>query len=249
MIYKNVKICLAIVFSLTCQLAWAQQEPNVVMMFGDSITTGYPIINANTTSPIGISQGPSVEKLESLLDSSGRPTDVLNWGSGGTSSTQGLDRITNNINSVKSSHSGADAYFILIMYGTNDIGQGISSSTTGFNTRAMIDNARARGVVPIIGNLTPRADRDVTAHNSAIVSAANARNARLVDFNSAFNNYSPNFQALMNYEGGLYLHPNQTGYDFIATLWFQNGLKDLIEGGVSLSPIYMLLLDDVDDEV
>lgn len=245
MIKKYIKIYPAILFALFCKLTWAQQEPDVIMMFGDSITTGYPIINANTTNPIGSSEGPTVEKLKTLLEDSDRSASILNWGFGGSSSNQGLDRITENIISVQTSHSNAGAYYILIMYGTNDIGQGISSSTTGFNTRAMIDIARDRSFIPIIGSLTPRADRDVTEHNNAIVTSAFIRNAKVVDFNSAFNNYQPNFQELMTFEGGLYLHPNQEGYDFIASLWFENALKNLIRANVlPLSPIYMLLLDD-----
>jgi lysophospholipase L1-like esterase len=237
------------------------EKPAVVIVFGDSITAGFSRegndLNGNPNVEKGIGSGQTDfglpdQFLSKFLAESRRNAVVVNWGYGGTSSTFGEMRISGNTAQTANEYDGSQ-YLILIMYGTNDNGQGISPSTTGFNIRNMIIRARSNGYIPFVGSLTPRDDEDVTPYNASIHQAAVTSNPPAV-FVDHFTNYEtvapPDGFALLTSEFSNFkqqtvrLHPTNEGYEVIAQHWFDTVLADLIEPHpVVIAPI-LLLLDD-----
>ena len=231
-------------------------ETNVIALFGDSITVGennaFPwplrpftangrIANQGAFPPLPPSDG-----LDTLLIAQGRPSTVVNWGIGGSTTDTGAARIFGNIGFTRATIP-ADNYYVLIMYGTNDFGGGLSESTTGFNTLLMIDRARAAGYIPVIGTLTPRIDRDVTPYNQQIIAAANIRGVPVVDHFSRFWQFGFDLLDVEVFNGSIVrLHPTAFGYTVIQQLWFDAFLANAIEpiGNIVISPILELLLDE-----
>jgi lysophospholipase L1-like esterase len=63
----------------------------------------------------------------------------------------------------------ADKYFVLIMYGANDRGQGVSSTDTGFNVGQMIEKVSAfDDAIPVVGSIPTRTDESFTYRNKHI---------------------------------------------------------------------------------
>ncbi|MBL4671861.1 MAG: SGNH/GDSL hydrolase family protein [Arenicella sp.] len=240
----------------------AEEEPYeaVVVLFGDSTTTGFnaafqnsrfgsgsttlgcPTIYLNNIlrqeEPRTDQQICSTEAYDSpILDQNKqvRNAIVANWGFGGSDTTNGEGRISSNLSETKVAYE-ADNYFVLIMYGTNDNAFGVSTSTTNFNIRQMIIKARALSYQPIVGTILPRDDLNVQPYNSEIVNAANQEGAFVVDHASRFISQPGGWQSLIEQEvdpatGELVrLHPNDQGYLIIAETWFDQRLKDLIPG-------------------
>jgi len=254
----------------------AAEQQSVIVLFGDSITTGFnanfqdarfgngsttrgcPTIYLNNIlrqeEPRTAQQSCPTESLNSpILDQNNRARSaiVANWGIGGSNTTTGESRISINLSQTQSSLD-ADDYYVLIMYGTNDPAFGISSTTTGFNIRQMINKARALNYEPIIGTITPRDDIDISPYNIQVVNAANAEGAFVVDHFSRFVNEPGGWQTLIDPEldpdTGQFtrLHPNDQGYLVIAETWFEQRLKDVVPliPTLNIVPILDILLND-----
>lgn len=245
--------------------ATAEQDPSVVILFGDSITVGYNLeegFSEDYGSGRTLSQMSGSRPLSStdaVLNqvTPSYPSIIVNWGVGGSTTADGVSRITSSIITTKGQYSAED-YFVLILYGTNDIGSGLSSSTTAFNIRQMITKVRQQGAsfTPIVANLLPRDDRDVIPANSQIEPEVLSDNTVFVDMYAAFINYPGGYTQLLGQETNTFnntlirLHPNVTGYQVIAQTWFDQALALLVPAEIIpdpppvLSPILMLLLDD-----
>lgn len=232
------------------------QTQTVVVLFGDSITVGFnsgrPVINGNGSTTLS---GPR-QFLSDILNNPAAPrsSTVVNWGAGGTPTTVGVARMRSNLTTTRADVDG-DRFFVLIMYGTNDFGNGIGASTTAFNNRVMINIAREEGYMPVVGNITPRSDRDILPLTAEVFNAALASNAVAVDHFTAFSQRP--LDELLEQEisviSGLpiRLHPNDTGYRIIAANWFSQALNVLIprtDGTSSappiVAPIIQLILED-----
>ncbi|MFQ3244300.1 MAG: lysophospholipase L1-like esterase [Arenicella sp.] len=242
--------------------AQAAEEPYaaVVVLFGDSTTTGFnsefrnsrfgsgtttlgcPTVYLNNIlqhqDPRTDQQICSTEAHDSpILDQNKRAHNaiVANWGFGGSDTTNGQSRISSNLSETKNAFD-ADNYIVLILYGTNDRAFGVSTETTNFNIRQMIIKARALSYQPIVGTILPRDDLNVQPYNSQIISAANQEGVFVVDHSSRFISQPGGWQTLIDQEidpdtGELVrLHPNDHGYLVIAETWFDQRLKDLIPG-------------------
>jgi lysophospholipase L1-like esterase len=252
------KILIGLFFlSATSTDVFAQEDRAVVLMYGDSITYGIGVIPRN---PPGIPNdgnggnfGPSVAELERLLNESRRNSLVLNWGTGGATSVFGAEYIESSIDTSLNQHT-ASQYFILIQYGTNDLGSpDISSTTTEASIKFMITAARRKGVTPLLAKLTPRSDEDVVPLNRIIDTIAQDMTVPLVDNFSTFTSFKTYFVFEPSYNDPkvfYYLHPNQMGYDKLAMNWF-NDLQTLIlplplppPPPPIISPIIFLLLDN-----
>lgn len=144
-----------VAFLLTGSIGWsAEVHALEVLTIGDSITQGLQrnagggdfgiTLPVNGAANIGGYQ----PRLKSKVDANIEPSNLYNWGIGGEFSTGGVSRISSVLTSRK-------ADFILIMYGANDVFAGISSNTTRANLGNMIDQSKARNVVPIISEITP----------------------------------------------------------------------------------------------
>ncbi len=221
--------------------------PTVIALFGDSITVGFnanyaQVRFANGTITHGL---PTIYLNQRLKDGSPRRSAIVsNWGIGGSNSSQGVDRITQNLDSLSSVFIGESKY-VLILYGTNDSAFGISRATTKFNTKIMIDKARAAGYEPIIGTLLPVSNRNVEPRNAQIVSAAQSRGAFVVDHYTRFVNEPGGWQSLIELDNGVRLHPTDEGYFVVAENWFNSRLKNIIDpdfSPMSIIPAVDLLL-------
>jgi len=186
-IIKTIELSIALILFFFSQFAAAQTN-SLVVLFGDSITVGF-----NSGRQINFPAGSTViggprEFLSDLLNDPNqfRDSTVVNWGEGGTTSTRGVQRISINLGLSRQANP-AERFFVLIMYGTNDLGQGISEGTTAFNNGQMIRSARLSGYVPIVGTITPRSDRNIGPLAASIANIAAINNAQVVDQFSFFN--------------------------------------------------------------
>lgn len=198
---KKIHFIALIAILLLLVTVTASQGANITC-FGDSITAG----NSSRS-------GGYPPKLSSLLNGNGKPSIVVNKGVSGEKTPEGIMRF----DSVLASFA---ANIILIMEGTNDIRGGLSLQTTEFNLQAMIDKAKAQGVIPVLATLTP-SDRSGSetlipnVWNPMIVSLANSNSVRLSDHYAAI---LPTWGS-SNADG---LHPNDTGYQTMATTWYNS---------------------------
>lgn len=241
----------------------AQDEiPTAVVIFGDSIALSF---NSQFSPTDGLGQenyGWSGLFLDEILETSNRPTVILNFGAGATPSgpsqnptlsalgRDGVSRILNSLAIANANHSDKDRY-VLILYGTNDFGFGISPSITRAYIRTIIDRSIQSGFIPIVGNLIPRSDRDVTPYNTQIQAAAADRGVRFVDHYSNF--FARGGFSLLEVELSritnqpVRVHPTNAGYRVIAQHWFDAALAGLIEelsDAPIMAPILLLLEDD-----
>ncbi|MFT5136393.1 MAG: lysophospholipase L1-like esterase [Arenicella sp.] len=260
--YLRALICIIILLSASAKIS---ANESVVLVFGDSISAGIYVPSTTTgfcepgdsNCPAcadgefcnGIGAGatefalPDLN-LSALLNGSRRTTTVVNWGHGGTSSgpsstqeatfNNGLSRISANLQSTINQYP-ADKYFVLIMYGTNDRGQGVSSTDTGFNISQMIKKVTAVDAIPVVGSIPPQTNDSVSYRNTQIKLAAQNKSVAFVDIHDAIS-------TSLLYDG---IHPNLDGYNIIAETWFDGFLTKAIEQEAPIiSPIIYLLLDD-----
>jgi len=233
----------------------AANDPNVVVLFGDSITVGFNTTLRDRFANGTTTRGVPTTALRDILNGSGRRSIVVNWGIGGSSSSpgprgrsnSGTSRIRSNLAQTMNTHDGS-AYYVLIMYGANDRNSDIGPSTTGFNIGEMVRLSRLEGFIPIASTITPNSGFSVVSFNSRIRSAVNSRNAPLVDNFALFDNI-PNLFSNSTYfdpEQGFFIHPTNFGYELIAQNWFDNALRDLIpaSGGAIAGVISFLLADE-----
>lgn len=188
-------------------VATAQDDQETYLAFGDSITAGVGETDANETGY------PS--RLESLLREAGRPgARVENHGVAGETTLEGLGRI----NSVLS--RGGD--FILIMEGTNDINQDISTGSILFNLERMVDRAESAGVTPIWATIIPLQPSALTDQDEELAIDMRQRSLSesldLVDCFAAYDYFPDAWPDLynQNLRNDPVGHPNGAGYDLIA---------------------------------
>lgn len=171
-----------------------------ITAFGDSITAGY-----------GSNSGGYPPKLESRLNTNGKPSIVANYGHSGEQTPAGLSRFDAVL-------AAFPANIILIMEGTNDVRSGISVQTTQYNLQAMITKAKAAGVRPVLATLTPSNwDGSETlipqTWNPMIKALAGNNGILLADQYAAVLPVWGN----ANSDG---IHPNDYGYQILADTWY-----------------------------
>lgn len=259
---RNRLLAVLSIICLIC-LVWtptarSQNDKAVVTLFGDSVSVGY-LTSRNPGTDFGngrLSFGLPSTLLSNLLNSSGRPSVVANFGIGGSPSGpsgnpglvgggNGVSRINSNLDYIKRRYAGS-AYYLLIMYGTNDRAYGISPSTTGFNIGILIDRALSKGVTPVVSTIPPCSCRSQSEQNSVNNHIRSRTNTRISQGKRVYlvDNYAallPQWASL-NGDG---IHPNAAGYRIIAQNWFGQALSNLIRPNrVSIAPIINFLLDD-----
>ena len=190
---------------------------------GDSITQGlqrtkdnfiygipYPL---NGAANIGGYQPRLKVKIDAAIGSS----NLYNWGIGGERSTGGVGRI-GFVLSLRRSE------YILIMYGANDLYAGISSSTTQANVGSMIDQSRARNVIPIISEITPNTYASGGQFDALIANDYNPKLKSLAAFKKTrivLMYYEMRSGWEFFYNSGDGLHLSDTGYDKMSQEWFE----------------------------
>ncbi len=211
-------------------------EQIVVDAFGDSITSGYPYYSSNGNGCLPPCGGYEPE-LQRLLRSSNPEAAVRNYGVRGDTSTSGLQRID-------AVMTASNPRYILLMEGTNEI-YFLSPLTVKTNMSRMVDKALARGVIPIIGTITPDAhlpSKPIGTTNALLIDLAKQKNVPLSDqYQAAAYQWSS-----ISYSDGV--HPNLTGYKIMAQTWFNTLVaaeQQYGSGSTSFLPaIYQLLLSD-----
>lgn len=173
-----------------------------ITAFGDSITAGH-----------SSGSGGYPPRLNDLLNANGKPSIVVNKGRSGEKTPGGVARF----DSVLSSFA---ANIILIMEGTNDIRGGLSVQTTQYNLQAMIDKAKAQGVIPVLATLTPS---DRAGSSTLIPNTWNPMIASLASSNGV--KLSDHYSAILPTWGSSTadgLHPNDRGYQTMANTWYSS---------------------------
>lgn len=216
---------------------------DVIIMFGDSITSTRPHLSEEYPAAFsgnvnGLSIGPTVERLEGLLNSSGKDVVVMNYGWSGTTTSQGVKRLGGVIDEAKNKFPRAN-FHIAILYGTNDptVG-GLSVRQTEENITTMINIALNKGVDPVIGTLLPRLDMNIEPYNLAVLRAANNANVKISDHNS----FWLDILGLLENDG---IHPRLEGYKIMGDFWFESVFRDKVEKkkniAETLTAIYLTL--------
>lgn len=171
---------------------FGDNDSNVYVAFGDSITQGY---GASTAWP-GL--------LQAKLGKT-----VVNQGIGGSRASEGAARVNGVLRRYKPG-------YLLILYGANDIIHGASTASIVANLRSIVQAAKNNKTVPVIATVLPMTrghaayDGGVDAVNPEIRKMANEEGATIVDLHSAFSGKEDTY---LTADG---LHPNNAGQQLIA---------------------------------
>ncbi len=184
-------------------------DPNKYVCLGDSITYGpYELLGT----------GGYPSHLEAALKDYFGEAEVINEGDGGDGSGGGAEKVGGVLEREKPG-------YLLILYGANDIIQRVTSvEDTISNLRIIIQTAKSRETIPILGTITPfdpwgprgspHRLGEIYKRNIRIRELAQEENTELADLFLAFNN---DF-SLLDSTG---LHPNDQGYEIMAETWFE----------------------------
>lgn len=188
------------------------QAANIIC-FGDSITSGY-----------GSTTGGYPPKLDQLLQEHGKPALIINSSIPGERTPEGANRLAEVLKTSR-------ADIMLIMEGTNDVRRGLSLGTTQRNLDAIIKQAKAAGVVPIVATLTPsnqgKSPKLIPAKWNPMIKSLAAENKVIL---------SDHYQKILKdwtkstVDG---IHPNDDGYTLIAQIWYET-IADLISSDGSV---------------
>jgi lysophospholipase L1-like esterase len=180
---------------------------------GDSITAG----SQDDNLADGIGFEPILNNL--LTAAKGYPHTVVNEGVSGDTSADGAALIsTPGPNNPLSKNPSAK--YVLVLYGTNDAFiPAVSKVTYKSNMQAIITAIKNAGKVPYLGKvpftLDPlRSDAAIQGYNAAIDELRNFNGIPVV---------APDFYAwFLSHQSQLAdgIHPNGTGYQSMANLWF-----------------------------
>ena len=174
---------------------------------GDSITVG----SHDDIASDGIGYEPILGNL--LLNN---PYTVANEGVSGDTSADGAALIDSTLSAYPS------ANYYLILYGTNDASVSVSKATYKANMQTIIDRIKAAGKTPFLAKVPYRhigcpgifSDASIQEYNPAIDELRISNGISVVppDFYTWFQSHQSQLA-----DG---LHPNGTGYQSMATLWF-----------------------------
>lgn len=238
---------LALLFSLIATTAHSQPDSpqTVIILFGDSITSTRPHLpddvprSARSGKVDGLNVGPTVDRLQKLLNENGKSVIVLNYGWSGTTTKLGAERIESNILAAKALYPNA-GFFIGILYGTNDPTVGrLSTAETESNMKTIIDVSLSNNVVPVVGTLLPRLDRDIKPYGDAVISAATARGVRISDHNLF---WLKNIE-LLEKDG---LHPTLKGYKLMGDFWFNDVFNEIVPDKKKKTAFLIPILHNLD---
>jgi lysophospholipase L1-like esterase len=220
-------------------LAAAQTAPKKYLAFGDSITFG--VGDDPNRAKLGYPP-----RLENRLQTAGVSATAVPLGVSGEKTPEGLGRI----NSALTQAQAAPGDVLILMEGTNDVSQRdlISIENTIQNLDRMADAAQALSLTVIHATVIPRppwakkdADNLLTDQlNGRIRNLAGQRLRRLADPNEVFRATPNVFDSHYSHAGDdLVGHPNATGYDLMAGVFF-----NVIQGIDNVPPVPGVLLPE-----
>jgi lysophospholipase L1-like esterase len=198
----------------------AGAQPNVYVAFGDSITAGD-----------GSSAGDGYrETLAADLRAYWGQADVVDAGRSGTRSDDGEARFTKDV-------AGHRPAYVLVLYGTNDWNNAACRNDfpcdTIDNLRAIVQETRAIGAVPLVGTIPPvnpaYVDRQADDRNDWVVrmnvlvrAMAAQERVQVAEVHGALTK-QPSLPPLFTD----FLHPNDEGYRIISRAFFDAITKPL----------------------
>jgi acyl-CoA thioesterase-1 len=127
-------LALQLFFFLTAAAAQAPDSRPVILAFGDSITAGFGV-DATHSYPA---------QLQKELDAKGYAYRVVNQGVSGNSTIGGLGRLTRALT--------LQPHIVILQFGGNDPGAGISPEATLENLRKMIARFTAGGTRVVVAS-------------------------------------------------------------------------------------------------
>jgi acyl-CoA thioesterase-1 len=206
-------------------LAPGTAAQTVYLAFGDSITAG------SFDDPQRAEKG-YPPRLEDLLVARGLDAEVVNHGLPGESTAEALSRI----DSVLA--GGGDV--LLLMEGTNDVGQKVSNETIAVNIAEMARRAEAQGLETVHATVIPRLPtvghdpRNIITRdlNGKIRELAHEEGRNLADPFEVFLYHLPDAFATLYVGGDDKLHPNAAGYDSLAEVF-----ADALTGVDAVQPV------------
>lgn len=188
--------CLILMAAFSASVVQAANNPNVYLAMGDGITKGSPPTIGDPWPP----------RLKKLLGS-GRT--VINEGKSGSRVGYGSYKVSSYLSQYQPG-------YLLILYGTNDIGIGNDINYIIGELRDMIRAAKGRYTVPIVGTLPPVFNghgSGLNTLNSRIRDLARSEGIVCADVSKAFNNK----RSLIMSDG---LHPTPEGQQLIAKTFY-----------------------------
>jgi lysophospholipase L1-like esterase len=181
---------------------FGDNDPNVYLCMGDSITRGYGLENYAETYPA---------RLQVLLEKT-----VINEGQDGARSGYGVSMINRFLARYKPG-------YVLIMFGANDILERPTDEIAD-NLFFMVEQARAQKTIPILATVTPvsgsrigRQSRIDNLNNTLRVRASE-QEVLLADVAAVFDPKD----AYLLVDG---LHPNSAGAELIANTYYEKILE------------------------
>ncbi len=204
--------CLSLL--LSAGLALSQ----TLIAFGDSLTEGCGVSQQGCDGwDAGDYSYPVY--LEALFKAEGRETTVKNFGKGGETTSEGVNRLE----TVVKNSCNAEIDYVLLLHGTNDLFHHTDLEVVYFNLEVMIDKVRDMDIEPILATITPDDDNDwkeIERMNKLIRQLAVEKDVILVDQYNTVKKY----WYWYTHPRGCYgdrLHPNQKGFYAIAAAWHE----------------------------
>ena len=220
-----LRFCLSVmVVALFSEVALC--ETKTIIAFGDSLTEGCDV-HLEGYGDCGWIGGYGYQKeLLTLLTQNDWDHTVNNFGRGGETTTEGVNRLDSVLGEL--CNQGAD--YILLLEGTNDLLHGADGMNVKFNLGVMVDKSRAKGIEPLLATIPPDSEPDhsyknIPLMNDYIRQLAVEKNIVLVD---QYNALEPRWDVYTNPRGCYndLLHPNSTGFDAMGSVWYDS-LSDL----------------------
>lgn len=189
-----------------------------LIAFGDSLTEGCGVSQQGCDGwDAGDYSYPVY--LEALFKAEGREITVKNFGKGGETTSEGVNRLE----TVLKNACNAKIDYVLLLHGTNDLFHHTDPEVVYFNLGVMIDKIRARGIQPVLATITPDEDNDwkeIDRTNDLIRRLAVDKDVLFVDQYNVVAQY----WYWYTHPGGCFgdlLHPNQKGFYAIAAAWHE----------------------------
>jgi len=235
-IYKiTLTICVLSIFLGGILLFSDVGFSQTIIAFGDSLTEGCEV------SILGCDGWDDGDYnypvyLETFVNANGPDSTVKNFGKGGETTSEGVNRL----DTVLNSSCNLKVDYVLLLQGTNDLFHHEDPSVIRFNLGVMIDKVRAKGIEPVLATITPDWDnpwKELDKANEYIRSLASEKGVVLAD---QYNALAPYWYWYTNPRGcyGDQLHPNSKGFYAMAVVWFEAIPKPPVS-----FPWLMLLLD------
>jgi len=215
---KTTSLALLLWLTTTPLLA----QPMRFLAFGDSITVG--LGDTNVDCPTS-SFGGYPEELQSLLRTEGLDAEVINRGSCGERTPEGLTRVEEVL--------AENGDVLILMEGTNDISDGdVSVESIRFNLNEIADKVTAAGVGLVSTTLLPRGPEDRNRGRNTLLAEnlrddATTKGYVLADIHKTFTDIPDFFDTLFSNP----LHPNPQGYDIMARAFVVPAQRAAANGG------------------